>query len=193
MLDQLARNWWVLALRGAFAILFGILAWIWPGITVWALVILFGAYALVDGVFSIGAAIKGVPGQSRIWMAVIGACGIVAGIIAFVWPGITSLALLMLIAAWAVVTGVFEIIAAIALRKEIEGEAWYIVSGAVSILFGFLLFVWPVEGALAVIWIIGLFSIIFGVVMIASAYRLKKLGEGASATGPQPGGTAAAH
>lgn len=195
MLEEVARNWWMLALRGAVAILFGLMAWIWPGITVWALVILFGAYALVDGVFALVAAIRGGPGQSRAWLAVTGVAGVAAGIVALVWPGITSLALLMVIAAWAVITGVFEIVAAIALRREIEGEAWYILSGAVSIIFGFLLFIWPVSGVLAVIWMIGFFSILFGIVMVATAFRLKKLAEGyrAGERGARPGGTAAAH
>ncbi|MEU5879839.1 HdeD family acid-resistance protein [Spirillospora sp. NPDC047279] len=198
MFDLMARNWWVLALRGAFAILFGVVAWIWPGITVWALVILFGAYALVDGVFAlIGAFGKNAAeatGRSRGWLAVTGVAGIVLGIVALAWPGITGFALLMLIAAWAVVTGVFEIFTAFSLRKKIDNEWLYIVTGAISVLFGVLLFVWPVSGALAVVWMIGFFSILFGAFMVGAAFRLRKLGHEAEKRGGMTaGGASAAH
>jgi uncharacterized membrane protein HdeD (DUF308 family) len=156
------------------AILFGILALIWPGITLWVLVILFGAYALVDGIFAIGAAITGHAGH-RIWLAVMGVCGVALGLLALFWPHITGLVLLLLIAWWAIITGLFEIMAAIRLRKEIEGEWLYIVSGVVSVLFGASLFVWPVSGALAIILVIGVFSIIFGATMVAASLRLRKL------------------
>lgn len=175
MLDELSRHWGLIALRGVLAILFGLLAWIWPGITLWALIVLFGAYALVDGIIAIGAAIRGAPGQSRTWLAVTGVAGIVFGLMALIWPGETALVLLLLIAWWAVITGILEIVAAISMRKEIEGEWFYIGSGIVSVLFGVLLFVWPVSGALGVIWIIGLFSIIFGIALLAAAFRLRKL------------------
>jgi len=186
MLDMMARNWWVLALRGAFAILFGLVAWIWPGITVWALVILFGAYALVDGAIALYGAFRGVEGQSRGWLALTGACGIILGIVAMAWPGITGLALLMLIAAWAVVTGVFEIFTAFALRKQIDNEWVYVLTGAISVLFGVLLFVWPVSGALAVVWMIGFFSILFGALMVGAAFRLRKLAKEAESRGGAP-------
>jgi uncharacterized membrane protein HdeD (DUF308 family) len=175
MLEQLSRNWWMLTVRGVCAILFGLLAWIWPGITLWALVILFGAYALVDGIFAIGAAITGHARQSRIWLAVVGVCGVLLGLVTLFWPHITGLVLLLLIAWWAIITGLFEIMAAIRLRNEIEGEWFYIVTGAVSVLFGVLLFIWPASGALAIIWVIGLFSILFGVVLVMASFRLRKL------------------
>ncbi|REE99154.1 HdeD family acid-resistance protein [Thermomonospora umbrina] len=196
MIEQWGRAWWMLALRGAVAILFGLLAWIWPGITVWALVLLFGIYALADGVLALVAAFRGASGSSRGWLVVAGVAGIVAGVVAFAWPGVTALALLMLIAAWAVVTGVFEIVAALSLRREIEGEWWYVAGGALSVLFGFLLFLWPVGGALAVVWLIGLFSILFGIALVAAAFRVKRLaGFARRGAGPEdrPGGTAAAH
>lgn len=177
MLDRLAANWWMLAIRGACAIIFGVLAWIWPGITLFALIILFGAYSLVDGVIAIGGAIRGgVPGQSRAWMAFVGVCGVAVGLIAFFWPGVTSLVMLMLIAAWAVVTGVFEIIAAISMRKEVSGTGWEVVSGVVSVLFGVVLFAWPASGVLTLVWLVGLFSILFGVMSLFAAFRLRKIG-----------------
>ncbi|MFC4910095.1 HdeD family acid-resistance protein [Actinomadura gamaensis] len=181
MIGQLSRHWWVLLVRGAVAVLFGVLALFWPGITVWALTVLFGAYALVDGVFSLAGAFQGVPGQSRAWLAVAGICGILLGLMAFAWPGATALVLLMLIAAWAVVTGVLEIVGAVRMRRTID-DAWLFgVSGAVSVVFGVLLFVWPASGALAVVWLIGLFAIVTGAMMIGAAFRLRRLGERAGA------------
>lgn len=182
MADRLGRAWWLLAVRGVLAIVFGVLAWIWPGITLFVLIIMFGAYALVDGIGAIIEAIRGVPGKSRAWLAVTGVFGVLAGLAAFLWPGATSLILLMLIAAWAVVTGIFEIIAAIALRREITGEGWHIVSGVVSVAFGVVLFVWPARGILALVWLIGISAVVFGVTMLVAAFQLRRLGRGGGRT-----------
>lgn len=184
MLQELSRHWGMLAFRGVLAILFGLVAWIWPGITLLALVVLFGAYALIDGIFAVVAAIRGMPGQShnsRVWLGVTGILGILLGLITLVWPGVTALILLLLIAWWAVITGIFEIVSAINLRKEIQGEWLYILSGAISVVFGILLFIWPVSGALGVIWIIGLFSILFGISLVTAAFRLHKIAHTLSA------------
>ncbi|TDC45894.1 HdeD family acid-resistance protein [Actinomadura sp. KC345] len=175
MFDLMTRHWWVLALRGAFAVLFGIVAWVWPGITVLVLVVLFGAFALVDGLIAVMMAVRGASGAPRGLLALAGAAGIALGVAALGWPGITAFVLLMLIAAWAIATGVLEIVAAIALRKELQGEWAYALTGAISVLFGILLLVWPVSGALAVVWLIGLFSIMFGAVMAGVAFRLRRL------------------
>jgi uncharacterized membrane protein HdeD (DUF308 family) len=175
LLRSLAENWWLLLLRGIAAIAFGILAIFWPGITLLALAYLFAAYALVDGVCALGAAIFGHTGGMvpRWWLAVVGVIGILAGIVAFALPGMTALFLLLLIATWAIIIGVLEIVGAIHLRKEIEGEWWLIISGALSILFGVILFVQPGAGALALIWVIGLYAILAGASLIALAYRLR--------------------
>ena len=186
MLETLTRNWWVLAVRGALAVLFGLLAIIWPEITVLALVLLFGAYALVDGVLALYTALfdRGRPGgRGAGWLVLEGVAGVLAAIGAFVWPGITALVLLYLIAAWALVTGVAEILAAIRLRREIEGEWLLILSGALSILFGILAFAFPGAGALAVVWLIAAYAIAFGVVMVVLAFRLRRYGVGAVADG----------
>jgi uncharacterized membrane protein HdeD (DUF308 family) len=182
MVMTLARNWWVLALRGLCAIIFGILAFVWPGVTLGVLVLLYGAYALVDGVLAIIAALSKRQESGLPWWALLleGLLGIAAGIVAFVWPGITALFLLFLIAGWAIVTGVFEIIAAIRLRKEIEGELWLALSGIVSIIFGVLLFARPGAGALTVVWLIGAYAIFFGIFLLALAFRLKRFKERAS-------------
>lgn len=189
MFDLMARHWWVLAVRGAFAILFGVVALVWPAITVLALVVLFGAFALVDGAIAVLVAIRGVTGAPRGLLALSGAAGIALGVAAIGWPGITAFVLLMLIAAWAVATGVLEIVAAFVLRGELRGEWAYALTGAISVLFGILLFVWPVSGALAVVWMIGLFAILFGGAMVGAAFRLRRLArslEGIRGTGTAP-------
>jgi uncharacterized membrane protein HdeD (DUF308 family) len=182
MVMTLARNWKLLALRGLCAIIFGILAFVWPGVTLGVLVLLYGAYALIDGVLAIVAALSKRQESGLPWWALLleGLLGIGAGIVAFVWPGITALFLLFLIAGWAIVTGVFEIIAAIRLRKEIEGELWLALSGALSIIFGLLLIVRPGAGALTVVWLIGAYAIFFGIFLLALAFRLKRFNERAS-------------
>src|SRR5262249_22012710 len=179
MVELLAKYWWAVALRGAAAIIFGLVAMIWPSATVLVLVVLFGAYALVDGVFTLGSAIVGggEPGTSRIWMAVEGIAGI--GIMTFVWPGVTTLVLLWLIAAWALVTGIVEIVAAVRLRREIQGEWMLALSGALSVLFGILLAVWPASGALALVFLIGAYAVVFGAVLVMLGLRLRRLRPGA--------------
>jgi uncharacterized membrane protein HdeD (DUF308 family) len=196
MIGLLARNWWVLALRGVLAILFGLAAIFWPGLTLVALVFLFGAYALIDG---IGALLVAVGGGSRVgsrWLLVLeGVVGILAGIAAFIWPGITAFVLLILIAAQAVVTGIFELVAAIRLRREIEGEWLLGLSGVASIIFGVLMFAFPGAGALAVVWLIGAYALVFGVLMLVLAFRVRGWRDRAptfsDAMGPAPTARAA--
>lgn len=174
MFDRIFDLWWIPVLRGVLAILFGILALFWPGITILALVIVFGAYAIVDGVFALIAAFRGPTEEHRVGMAAVGVLGILAGVVALLWPGITALALLLVIAAWFVATGVFEIIAGVRLRKEIENEWLPILSGVVSVIFGILLLAWPAGGALAIAWLIGLSAIAYGITLIALGLRLRK-------------------
>lgn len=175
-METLVRNWWAIALRGAAAILFGIMLFAWPAIGVAVLVALFGAFALVDGVFALVAAVRRARAADR-WLALAlaGITGIVAGIAAFVWPGITATALLFLIGAWAIVVGMLEIVAAVELRKEIRGEFWLGLAGALSVLFGLLVFVAPAAGAVAIVWWIGAYAMITGVAMLALAFRLRGL------------------
>lgn len=175
LLQSLARNWWLLFLRGIAAVVFGVLAILWPGMTLLALAYLFAAYALVDGVCALGAAIFGHAGGAvpRWWLAIVGVIDILAGLVAFAWPGMTALFLLLLIATWSIIIGVLEIVGAIQLRKEIEGEWWLIISGLLSIAFGVILFVQPGSGALALIWVIGIYAILAGGSLIGLACRLK--------------------
>lgn len=179
MLELLAKNWWTFTLRGIAAIVFGVLALLWPGITLLALIILFGAYAIVDGVLAIFAAIAPRQRQdlphARPWWAYLlwGLLGIAAGIIAFLWPGITALALLYVIAFWAIMRGVMEIIAAIQLRRVITNEWLLILAGVLSIVIGIVLLGWPAAGALGLVWFIGFMSILLGAMLIGLSVRLK--------------------
>ena len=175
LLHTLCRAWWLVLLRGIAAILFGILALAWPGVTLVTLVLLWGAWALIDGVTALVAGWKARDGEKPMWQIVlVGLVGIAAGILTFVMPGVTAIALLIMIAVWAIVSGVFQIIAAIRLRKEIANEWMLILSGALSVVFGALLIFNPGAGALAVLWLIGSFAIAFGVLLVILAFKLKK-------------------
>ena len=166
---QMARYWWVLALRGLFAILFGVLAILWPDMALLTLVFMWGFYAMTIGITEI---IVGVSG--RWWsMALLGVLGVLAGIIAFLMPGLTALTLLYLIAAFFIVRGVFEIVAAIQLRKVIDNESWLALAGIASIIFGVLLFLFPGAGALSLVLFIGCFAIVLGVFSVALAFRIR--------------------
>jgi uncharacterized membrane protein HdeD (DUF308 family) len=173
----LARNWWLLLLRGIVGVVFGVVALFWPGATLLSLIFLWGAYAIADGAFSLWAAITGRVGEnaSRWWLAVAGVAGIAAGVIAWAWPGPTALALLVLVAAWAIATGVMQVWGAIRLRKEIDGEWLLGLSGSLSILLGVILLLQPAAGALAVVWWIGVFAIVMGLAHMGLALRLRKL------------------
>jgi uncharacterized membrane protein HdeD (DUF308 family) len=176
MQAMLARYWWVPVLRGVFAVLFGLAAFFWPGLTAVVLVSLFGAYALIDGIFAVIAGIRSYGDRERWWATLLeGLAGIVIGVLTFLSPGTTALALLYFIAAWAILTGVFEIFAAIRLRKEIEGEWMLLLAGVASVLFGILLIVQPGSGALAVIWLIGSYALVFGVLLIILGFRMRRL------------------
>jgi uncharacterized membrane protein HdeD (DUF308 family) len=167
-------HWWALALRGVLAILFGLAALLRPGIALEALILLFGAYALVDGVFSIVGVFGGARGGMPRWLLLLeGIAGIVAGIVAFVLPVLTAFALYFLIIAWALVTGVAEISTAIRLRWEIEGEWALIFSGALSILFAVVLLVSGAIGIFTLVWVIGVYAVVFGVLLLIAAFRVR--------------------
>jgi uncharacterized membrane protein HdeD (DUF308 family) len=183
----LASNWWTLTIRGIVAILFGILTFLWPAVTLTVLALLFGAYALVDGIFAIVAAIRGGRGEERWWMLLIeGIVGLGAAAVTFLWPGITVLALVLVIAAWAVVTGILEFVAAIRLRKYISGEWLLALAGIASVIFGILLMLWPVTGAIVVAWWIGAYALAFGVIMVALSFRLRGWGRQPAHAGGLP-------
>src|SRR5919109_1567253 len=171
---ELSRWWWTFILRGVLAILFGIVAFISPPATIAVLVLLFGAWALVDGAFDIVAALQHRTMDRSWWLTVLeGIVGIVAGVLALAFPEIAAASLLLLIAAWSIVTGVIEVVLAIRLREQITGELWLAIAGVLSIAFGVLLFLFPAAGALTIVWIIGAFAIAFGISLIALGWRLR--------------------
>ena len=174
LLHTMAPNWWLVVLRGVAAIIFGILAFAWPGITLLTLVLFWGAFALVDGVLAIIAAVKGGNPMPRWWLAIVGIAGIAAGALTFLMPGLTALVLVTFIAVWAIVLGVMEVYGAIKLRKEIEGEWFLILNGVLAVIFGILLLWRPGIGALTLVWIIGAYAIILGIIYIAFGLKLKK-------------------
>jgi len=175
LLQTLGRAWWLVLLRGLAAIAFGILAWAWPGVTLVTLVLFWGAYALVDGVAALIGGWQTKDGGKPMWTVVlVGVVGIAAGIFTFVQPAVTAIALLMLIAVWAIANGVLEISAAIRLRKEIRNEWLLILSGALSVAFGALMILNPGAGALAVLALIGAFAVAYGALLVVLAFKLKR-------------------
>lgn len=173
-------NWKTLALGGAAAVVFGLLTLVWPDVTVWTLVLLFGAWAFVDGVSRLVALATGVPGarEHRTALIVQGILGIGVGIMTFIWPGMTALALLFVIAAWAFVIGVIEVAAAFQLRKVIENEWLLGIMGALAIIFAIALVITPGAGALVITWLIGWFALLSGTLRLALAWKLRKLEKG---------------
>jgi uncharacterized membrane protein HdeD (DUF308 family) len=176
MLDHLTRHWWTLAVRGLAAVTFGLIALAWPGLTLSTLIIVFGLFAIVNGLLHTFAAVRVIEADGSWWALLAeSVLSTGAGLVALVWPGLTALALLYLIAAWAIATGILEVTAAIRLRQEIRGEWFLATSGIASITFGAVAAILPGAGALALIWLIGIYAIVFGGVLIALAVRLREL------------------
>jgi uncharacterized membrane protein HdeD (DUF308 family) len=176
--DTLIRNWWLVALRGLVALIFGVLTIFRPSVTLSVLILLFGSYAIVNGLFSIVAAIAGRHGEPR-WgsLLVSGVLSVALGVLTFLAPAVTAIVLLYIIAAWAIFTGVAEIVTAIRLRRVITGEWLLIVAGVLSVLFGVLLIVSPGAGALALTLWIGTYAIMLGILLVALAFRLRSWGQ----------------
>lgn len=172
MLDVLTQKWWAVALRGIAAIVFGIVALVLPGVVLVSLAIVFGAYAFVDGVFAIVSAF-GHPGREAVWYVLDGILGIAVGIATFFFPGITAQALVFLIGMWAILTGIFEVIAGFEL--PIKRDWLLVIAGIASIILGVLVFANPVSGALAIAGLIGIYAVVFGVTMVAFGIRLRAL------------------
>ena len=186
MLSMLTRNWWIVALRGAVAVLFGLIAWAWPDIALEALILTFGVFAVVDGTTAIFAAFLA-PGRAgpRLLLGIAGTTGVVAGIIAFARPDLTAEALLYVVAAWAVVTGVFEIAAAFSLGDDAGSVLLWVLGGIASLLFGGMLFIMsPEDGLLALTWLVGVYAIAYGALEIVLGFQLRGLDkEGRKLTG----------
>lgn len=172
-MERLAKSWWALAIRGVAAIIFGVLTLLLPGVTLAVLILLFGSYAIVEGAVNVIAAVRG-RGEERAWWALLleGLVSITAGVVTFLRPGLTELALLYVIAAWAVVTGVLEIAAAIRLRRRTR-SAGLGLNGILSIVFGVLAMLIPGGGVLTIVWLIGAYAILFGGLLVGLSFRLR--------------------
>ena len=174
MIQLVSKYWWAFALRGLLAVIFGVMALSWPGLTLIVLVYVFGIYVVIEGALSIIAAF-GKRGAKNWWVVLIeGIAGVVFGILTISWPGITAILLLVFIGIWALATGILEIFAAIRLRKEIRGEWRLAVSGIVSLVFGLILMFRPGAGALGMIWVIGIYAIVFGISLILLGFKVRK-------------------
>ena len=166
----------LLLVRGILGVLMGFVAFAWPGITIAALVAIFGVFALIDGITNLVLGLSPSRGEGRSWASILqGIAGIVAGVLTFVWPIVTALALVIFIGSWAIVTGVLEIAAAIRLRKEISGEWMLALSGILSVLFGIVVFLYPAAGAVGIAWILGAYTAAAGFVLIALGIRLRSV------------------
>jgi uncharacterized membrane protein HdeD (DUF308 family) len=174
MARSLSQNWWLVILRGVLAILFGLSAFIWPGITLLTLVVMFGVYAIADGLIAIWTGLSRTKESPRWWMFLVeGLVSIGAGVVALIYPDLATLVLVYMIASWAVFTGVLEIAAAVRLRHEITNEWMLALGGVLSIGAGVLLFLQPAAGSLAIIWIIAGYALIFGILLVILGIRLR--------------------
>ena len=181
--ENLTRHWWAVLLRGILAVIFGIMALVWPGLTLAVLILFFGAYAIVEGGFNILYAVRNRAFGGWGLHLLEGIVSLIAGILAFVWPGITALALLYVIAFWAIVTGILELIAAWHLRKVIAREFWLGLGGLASLVFGVLAFLFPGAGALAVVTLIAAYALLFGLTLIGLGWKLRTMRDSAD-SGP---------
>jgi uncharacterized membrane protein HdeD (DUF308 family) len=177
MLNMLAKNWWLVEIRGVAAIAFGVLAFLWPGITLLVLVTLFAAYMLIDGIALLMSLRRAEPATAghRLAVGLMGILGVAVGIATIFWPGITALALLYLVAFWAITLGLTQVIAAIRLRREISGELWFVIGGLLTVVFGVFILLFPGTGLLSLVWIVGAWAIVFGITNLILAWRLRGL------------------
>lgn len=173
MVGMMRMHWWMWLIRGIILVIFGVLAWLWPGLTVTSLVWVFGIYAVVDGIFAI---VHGFSTDDDRWLWVLlGIAAIIAGFWFVVFPGLSAVALMVLIAAWWFVSGIFQIIAAIRLRKQIENEWLLGLLGLISVIAGLVFMIFPASGAISLIWVIGIYAIIIGIGEIIHAFRVRQL------------------
>jgi uncharacterized membrane protein HdeD (DUF308 family) len=175
MLEAVSKYWWVMLLRGLLAIVFGVTAILWPGLTLFWLILVFGIYVIVDGVLEIWSGIQNRNRHDRWWTEIlIGLVGIVAGFLVIVLPDVTAMVLIYFIAAWMIISGVMGIIYAIRVRNEISNEWFIIVSGVLSVIVGLYFLAFPGDGALSLVWVIGIYAILFGAMLVAFAFRARK-------------------
>jgi uncharacterized membrane protein HdeD (DUF308 family) len=181
MQRRLSLNWTALALRGVVAIAFGVVAFLLPGLTLGALILLFAAFAIVDGVSALVTGLRHPTSRRPDWLLIAGGvAGIVVGLIAVFLPGITALFLVSLIGAWAIITGIAQVAIAWQLRKEIQGELVLALNGILAVVFGIYLWLFPGLGAISLVWLIALFAVVSGVMLLVLAFRMRNLAAGDS-------------
>ena len=180
MLPTMSGNWWALAARGTAAVLIGLTAVAWPGLTLAVLIILYGAFAVVDGAFAIVAGLRSTGGTRRWLLFAEGVLGLLAGLVALFWPGLTAVVVLYVFSFWAVFGGLMRILGAILLRREIDNEWTMALGGVLWILLGIVLAVLPGAGLLAIAWVIGVLTLAMGVTLIIQAFRVRGHGTGGS-------------
>jgi uncharacterized membrane protein HdeD (DUF308 family) len=182
--DLYKQAWWALLIRGIFAVLFGIMATTWPGLTLAMLIIFFGAFVLIHGLMAVVGSIMARKEAEDWWIVLLeGIAGIIIGVMTFAWPALTGLVLAYFIAAWALITGLLKVFGAIKLRKEIEGEWLLIVAGIISVIFGIFVFARPLAGALAITWVIGIYAMLLGILAIILSFRVRGWQKKAEAAG----------
>ena len=173
--SALHRSWWLLLLRGIAAVAFGVLTFVWPQISLLTLILIYGIYAVADGILALIAAIRGGGIAPRWWLALGGVVSILAAVVAFAWPGLTALVLVYLIGFWSIMRGVLEIVGAIRLRKEIPNEWSLGLAGAPSVIFGLILVFAPGAGVMGLLWLIAAWAVLFGLLLIWVAFKVRKL------------------
>jgi uncharacterized membrane protein HdeD (DUF308 family) len=174
--------WWLVLLRGIFMVIFGLIALVWPGIALLTLVWVFGFYAIFDGIAAIVIGIRTRGEPHWVWTIVQGVISVLAGIIALFWPGVTALVMLFVVAFWAILLGIGEIVAAFASRKSGASDwGWTLALGVVNVIFGILLLIWPSGGILTLIWLVGIFALIGGIALIVLAFRVRSVAKSAAA------------
>ncbi len=178
MLAQLKQNWWILALRGVLAVLFAILAFLWPVATAFAFVFILAAFAFVEGIFALAGAFGwGLPAGQRLVLVLIGVLGLAVGILAVLYPGITAVTLVFFVAWWAIVTGILQLVVAVEMRKSIPNDWLLVLSGLISVAFGVLLIWRPLAGVLTLAYLFGFYALIYGFMLLGLSFRVKRLGE----------------
>lgn len=174
ILDTLTRNWWVLLLRGLGAIAFAIVTWVWPGLTIAVFILLFGAFTFADGALALWGAITGPKGDRDRWVLLLwGLVGLGTGVLALLAPGLVAASFIFLIAGWAILTGILEIVAAIRLREQIKGEWVLIVAGLVSVAFGVVIALRPGAGAVAISWLVAGYAFFFGLLLVVLSFKVR--------------------
>lgn len=173
---ELAKHWWAMLLRGIVAIFFAILAFFWPSLTLSLLIVFLGLYLLVDGVFALVWAVKSMAHHKQWWLFLLeGILGLAVGLLVLFWPGVTALVMLYFVAAWAIITGLFEIWAGFAAEWDAMMKSMLIVVGIISLILGILLFAFPFGGILAAVWLLGLYALIAGIALVVFSFQIKKL------------------